>query len=136
MYGAINLNGAGSRRSTDEERTGLPKITEGLHHKQPRNSAERQSFSCIQDILLHYERNAPDRPAILARGRPPMTFGGLWIQANDIIRLLRGIGLDRSDRNMTSALNRSIGLHFVDRLTRDAVRPAVPASCSSKLAHR
>jgi acyl-CoA synthetase (AMP-forming)/AMP-acid ligase II/acyl carrier protein len=98
MYGATNLNGAGSRRNTDEEGKGLPKITEGLHHKQPRNSAERQSFSCIQDILSHYERNAPDRPAILARGRPPMTFGGLWIQANDVVRMLRGIGLGRSDR--------------------------------------
>ena len=76
----------------------MPKITEGSHHKLPRNSAEKQSFSCLQDLLSHYERNAPDRPAILARGRPPMTFGGLWIQANDVVRKLRGIGLGRADR--------------------------------------
>jgi acyl-CoA synthetase (AMP-forming)/AMP-acid ligase II/acyl carrier protein len=76
----------------------LTRITDELHHRMPRKSAARHSFSCLQDLLSHYERNAPDRPAILARGRPPMTFGALWIQTNDVIRELRGIGLGRADR--------------------------------------
>jgi acyl-coenzyme A synthetase/AMP-(fatty) acid ligase len=76
----------------------LPKITEELHHNMPRNSAAGHCFSCLQDLLSHYGRNAPDRLVILARGRTPMTFGALLIQANDGVRELRRLGLGRSDR--------------------------------------
>ncbi|WP_311966800.1 AMP-binding protein [Bradyrhizobium australiense] len=40
----------------------------------------------------------PDRYAILASGRLPMTYGALWTQANDVIRGLRSIGVGRTDR--------------------------------------
>ena len=43
-------------------------------------------------------KTRPDRDAILAPGRPPMTYGALWAQANDIVRELRSVGVGRSDR--------------------------------------
>src|ERR1700738_3072153 len=56
------------------------------------------SYSCLQDLLSDHGRNAPDREAILAPGRLPMTYGALWTQANDVVRGLRGIGVGRTDR--------------------------------------
>jgi acyl-CoA synthetase (AMP-forming)/AMP-acid ligase II/acyl carrier protein len=76
----------------------MSKIIKQLQHGTPRKSARRRSFSCIQDLLSDHGRNAPDRYAILAPGRLPMTYGMLWIQANDIVRGLRSIGVGRTDR--------------------------------------
>jgi acyl-CoA synthetase (AMP-forming)/AMP-acid ligase II/acyl carrier protein len=76
----------------------LSKIIKQLQHKTARKSAGRRSFACLQDLLSHYGRNAPDRYAILAPGRHPMTYGALWMQASDIVRGLRSIGVGRTDR--------------------------------------
>jgi len=76
----------------------LSKIIKQLQHGTARKSARTPSFSCLQDLLSHYGRNAPDRRAILAPGRLPMTYGALWIQTRDVVRGLRSLGLGRTDR--------------------------------------
>ena len=40
----------------------------------------------------------PGRDAILAPGRPPLTYAALWVRANDAVRELRRFGIGRSDR--------------------------------------
>ena len=76
----------------------MSKIVKQLQHGTARKSARRPPFSCLQDLLSDYGRNAPDRYAILAPGRLPMTYGALWMQANDVVRGLRSIGVGRTDR--------------------------------------
>ena len=76
----------------------MSKIIRQLHHGAARKSAGRRSFSCLQDLLSHYGRTAPDRDAILAPGRHPMKYGALWMQTSDIVRALRNIGVGRTDR--------------------------------------
>lgn len=76
----------------------MSKIIKQLQHGTARKSARTPSFSCLQDLLSHYGRNAPDRRAILAPGRLPMTYNALWMQANDVVRGLRRIGVGRTDR--------------------------------------
>jgi acyl-CoA synthetase (AMP-forming)/AMP-acid ligase II/acyl carrier protein len=41
---------------------------------------------------------APDREAILAPGRPPVTYGALWARVNDAVRGLRSLGVGPGDR--------------------------------------
>jgi acyl-CoA synthetase (AMP-forming)/AMP-acid ligase II/aryl carrier-like protein/NRPS condensation-like uncharacterized protein len=48
--------------------------------------------------LAHHGRTAPDRDAILAPGRSPMTYGMLWAAAKNTVRALRSAGVGRSDR--------------------------------------
>jgi acyl-CoA synthetase (AMP-forming)/AMP-acid ligase II/acyl carrier protein len=76
----------------------LSKIIKQLQHGTARKSARTPSFSCLQDLLSHYGRNAPDRRAILAPGRPPMTYDALWLQTGDVVCGLRSLGVGRTDR--------------------------------------
>jgi acyl-CoA synthetase (AMP-forming)/AMP-acid ligase II len=76
----------------------LSKFIKELQNGTARKSARKRSFSCLQDLLSDYGRNAPDRYAILAPGRLPMTYGALWMQANDVVRGLRSVGVGRADR--------------------------------------
>jgi acyl-CoA synthetase (AMP-forming)/AMP-acid ligase II/acyl carrier protein len=76
----------------------LSKIVKELQHVTARKSVKRRPFSCLRDLLSDYGRNAPNRHAILAPGLPPMTYGALWTQANDVVRELRSIGVGRTDR--------------------------------------
>ena len=76
----------------------MSKIIKELQHVTPRESTSRRPFSCLRDLLSHYGRNAPDRDAILAPGCLPMTYGALWMQANDLARGLRSVGVGRTDR--------------------------------------
>ena len=41
---------------------------------------------------------AADREAVLARGRPPVTYGALWAWSTDVVRELRRLGIGPSDR--------------------------------------
>ena len=76
----------------------MSKIIKQLQHGTARKSARTPSFACLQELLSHHGRNAPDRRAILAPGRLPMTYGALWIQTRDVVRGLRSLGLGRTDR--------------------------------------
>ena len=77
---------------------GLSKIVKKLQHKTARKSARPPSFACLPDLLSHYARSAPDRCAILAPGRLPMTYDTLWLQTRDVVRGLRRFGVGRTDR--------------------------------------
>jgi acyl-CoA synthetase (AMP-forming)/AMP-acid ligase II len=76
----------------------LSKIIKQLQHGTVRKSARTPSFACLQDLLSHHGRNAPDRHAILAPGCLPLTYGALWMQTRDVVRGLRSLGLGRTDR--------------------------------------
>ena len=76
----------------------MSKIVKEFQHGTVRKSAGRRPFSCLRDLLSDCGRNAPDRHAILAPARLPMTYGALWMQANDVVRGLRSIGVGRTDR--------------------------------------
>lgn len=76
----------------------MSKIVEELQHVTARKSVKRRPFSCLRDLLSDYGRNAPNRHAILAPGRLPMTYGALWTQANNVVRELRSIGVGRTHR--------------------------------------
>jgi acyl-CoA synthetase (AMP-forming)/AMP-acid ligase II/acyl carrier protein len=68
-----------------------------LEHEHARKSA-RRSFACLKDLLSYYGRKAPDRYALLAPGRLPLTYGALWMQTSDVVRGLRSIGVGRTNR--------------------------------------
>jgi len=55
-------------------------------------------FSCLKDLLAHYARTTPDRSAILAAGRSPLTYGALWDQTKETIRALRSLRVSQGDR--------------------------------------
>jgi acyl-CoA synthetase (AMP-forming)/AMP-acid ligase II/acyl carrier protein len=62
------------------------------------NNVGSQVFLCIEDLLAYYRRMAPARNAILAPGRAPLTYGALWVRANEAVRELRSLGVGRRDR--------------------------------------
>jgi acyl-CoA synthetase (AMP-forming)/AMP-acid ligase II/acyl carrier protein len=64
----------------------------------PAGEAASRIFSCLGDLLASYGRRAPNRNAILSPGRPPVTYGTLCICASRVARILRSLGVDRSDR--------------------------------------
>jgi acyl-CoA synthetase (AMP-forming)/AMP-acid ligase II/acyl carrier protein len=76
----------------------LSKIFKELKDKTARKSISTSSFACLPDLLFHYGQNAPDRCAILAPGRLPMTYGALLLQTHDVVRGLRSFGVGRTDR--------------------------------------
>jgi acyl-CoA synthetase (AMP-forming)/AMP-acid ligase II/acyl carrier protein/NRPS condensation-like uncharacterized protein len=99
MHGVINLSNALEYwRNMTNWGVGMSKVIKKLQHGTARKSTRRRPFSCLRDLLSDYGRNAPDRYAILAPGRLPMTYGALWMQANDVVRGLRSIGVGRTDR--------------------------------------
>jgi acyl-CoA synthetase (AMP-forming)/AMP-acid ligase II/acyl carrier protein len=76
----------------------LSRVTQGLPRGRPGKNAANCVFSCLEDLLAYHGRTAPDREAILAPGRPPMTYGALWACAKETVRGLRSVGVGRSDR--------------------------------------
>jgi acyl-CoA synthetase (AMP-forming)/AMP-acid ligase II/acyl carrier protein len=76
----------------------LSKIVKKLKDKTARKSTSTPSFACLPDLLFYYGQNAPDRRAILAPGRLPMTYGALLLQTRDVVRGLRSFGVGRTDR--------------------------------------
>src|SRR3984893_17988056 len=94
----INLKSSGTRTERRRIGAGLSKIVKKLQHKTARKSAGTPTFACLRELLSHYGRNAPNRRAILAPGRLPMTYDALWLQTRDVVRGLRSLGVGRTDR--------------------------------------
>src|SRR6516225_5444998 len=63
-------------------------INDRQHGAAGKNTGTR-AFSCLGDLLACHGRNAPNRNAILAPGRPPMTHGALWALYKDAAHRLR-----------------------------------------------
>jgi amino acid adenylation domain-containing protein len=68
------------------------------HGQVANDKGEGAVFSCIGDLLACYRRRAPGRGAILAPGNAAVTYGMLWVRANEMVRRLRSVGIGRSDR--------------------------------------
>ena len=81
----------------NEQGTGLSKIAKKWPHEEV-GKAEHRVFACVGDLLAHYGRNSPDRPAIIAPGGAALTYGALWARTNQIVRELRDFGIGGSDR--------------------------------------
>lgn len=76
----------------------MSKVVNKSQHKTARKGGGTPSFPCLRDLLSHYGRTAPDRRAILAPGRLPLTYDALWLQTRDVVRGLRTLGVGRTDR--------------------------------------
>ncbi|HET7884979.1 MAG TPA: AMP-binding protein [Bradyrhizobium sp.] len=61
-------------------------------------NAATYPFPAIPDLLSHHAQTSPDRAAILAPGREPLTYGELWKQAREVVCALRGLGIGRTGR--------------------------------------
>lgn len=61
-------------------------------------SGETKIFSHIGGLLDFYARRTPAAPALLAPGRPALTYGALGERTQDLVRTLRGLGIAPADR--------------------------------------
>ncbi|WFU26394.1 amino acid adenylation domain-containing protein [Bradyrhizobium sp. CB1717] len=61
-------------------------------------SLETKIFSHIGGLLDFHARRAPAAPAILAPGRPALTYGALGERTHDLVHTLRGLGIASADR--------------------------------------
>ncbi|MDN4986439.1 amino acid adenylation domain-containing protein [Bradyrhizobium sp. WYCCWR 13022] len=61
-------------------------------------TAEANSFADIGGLLAFHARTTPAAPALLAPGRPPLSYGGLGARIEHLLRTLRGLGISPADR--------------------------------------
>ena len=61
-------------------------------------SAETKVFAHLGGLLDFYARRTPAAPALLAPGRPPLTYGELGARTGHLVRTLRGLGIAPADR--------------------------------------
>ncbi|MGX1325251.1 amino acid adenylation domain-containing protein [Bradyrhizobium sp. USDA 377] len=61
-------------------------------------SLETKTFSHIGGLLDFHARRIPEAPAILAPGRPALTYGALGERTHDLVHTLRGLGIAPADR--------------------------------------
>lgn len=55
-------------------------------------------FLRLNELLQYRASASPDAAAVLAPGRAPLSYGGLYRQANAVGRALRAMGIGREDR--------------------------------------
>jgi acyl-CoA synthetase (AMP-forming)/AMP-acid ligase II/aryl carrier-like protein len=77
---------------------GLSKTVQHLQHGPEGKKAGSRIFRHLGDLLAYYGRTAPGRNAILAPGRPALTYGALRVCAKRVARVLRSLGVAQSDR--------------------------------------
>jgi amino acid adenylation domain-containing protein len=75
-------------RKGEDHLAGLPRA-QGSHAPHHR---------CLHDLLTTQGECIPDAAAILAPGRPPLTYEGLSRHVADVRRTLRALGVGRNDR--------------------------------------
>ncbi|QOZ54872.1 non-ribosomal peptide synthetase [Bradyrhizobium sp. CCBAU 53338] len=61
-------------------------------------TAEANSFADIGGLLAFHARTTPAAPALLAPGRPPLSYGELGARIEHLLRTLRGLGISPADR--------------------------------------
>src|SRR3954454_21968242 len=61
-------------------------------------SAETQVFAHVGGLLDFHARRTPTAPALLAPGRPPLSYGELGARVEHLVRTLRGLGTAPADR--------------------------------------
>ena len=59
---------------------------------------DHKTTASIASLLRDRALERPDAPALLAPGRPPLTFAGLWEQSRDLAGRLESLGASHSTR--------------------------------------
>lgn len=59
---------------------------------------ETENLADIGDLLAFHARTMPEAAALLAPGRPPLTYGALGAAIVHLVRALRGLGITPADR--------------------------------------
>ena len=70
----------------------------GRERDRPDAGAETKTFAHIGGLLAFHARTMPAAPALLAPGRPPLTYGALGAGIAHLVRTLRGLGIAPADR--------------------------------------
>ncbi|RXT47818.1 non-ribosomal peptide synthetase [Bradyrhizobium betae] len=76
----------------------LSDIASGAGEGSASGSAETKIFAHIGGLLDFYARKTPAAPALLAPGRPALSYGVLGERTQDLVRTLRGLGIAPADR--------------------------------------
>ncbi|MBR0858934.1 non-ribosomal peptide synthetase [Bradyrhizobium liaoningense] len=76
----------------------LSDITSGAGEGSERAGAETKSFAHIGGLLDVHARKTPAAPALLAPGRPALSYGALGALTQQLVRILRGLGIGPADR--------------------------------------
>ncbi|MVT74322.1 non-ribosomal peptide synthetase [Bradyrhizobium cajani] len=76
----------------------LSDITSAVGEGSERAGAETKSFAHIGGLLDVHARKTPAAPALLAPGRPALSYGALGELTQRLVRILRGLGIDPADR--------------------------------------
>jgi non-ribosomal peptide synthetase component F len=62
------------------------------------STADANGLADIGGLLAFHARTTPAAPALLAPGRPPLTYGALGATIEHLLRTLRGLGIAPADR--------------------------------------
>ncbi|WFU79763.1 amino acid adenylation domain-containing protein [Bradyrhizobium sp. CIAT3101] len=76
----------------------LSAIASGAGGGSASAGAETDTFAHIGGLLAFYARTIPAAPALLAPGRPPLTYGALGAGIAHLVQTLRGLGMAPGDR--------------------------------------
>ncbi|MHC2627914.1 acyl-CoA synthetase (AMP-forming)/AMP-acid ligase II [Bradyrhizobium liaoningense] len=76
----------------------LSDIASGADEGSAGATAETKIFAHISGLLELYARRTPAAPALLAPGRPVLTYRALGDRTQDLIGTLRGLGIAPADR--------------------------------------
>ncbi|EJN08922.1 amino acid adenylation enzyme/thioester reductase family protein [Bradyrhizobium sp. YR681] len=76
----------------------LSDIASGAEEGSGGGRAETKIFASIGALLDFYARKTPAAPALMAPGRPALTYGALGERTQDLVRTLRGLGIAPADR--------------------------------------
>ena len=76
----------------------LSGIASGVNEAPTGTTAETKVFAHIGDLLEFYARRTPAAPALLAPGRPALSYGALAESIRHLVRTLRELGIGPADR--------------------------------------
>ena len=76
----------------------LSEIASEAGHKPAGAGVETENLADIGGFLGFHARTMPQAPALLAPGRPPLTYGALDTSIAHLVRTLRGLGITPADR--------------------------------------
>lgn len=76
----------------------LSEIASGTGEGSAATTAETKIFTHIGGLLEFYARKTPAAPALLAPGRPVLSYGALGESIRQLVRALRELGIGPADR--------------------------------------
>ncbi|MCE4093506.1 AMP-binding protein, partial [Klebsiella pneumoniae] len=76
----------------------LSDIASGADEASAGTTAETKVFAHISGLLEFYARRTPAAPALLAPGRPALSYGALAEAIRQLVRALRELGIRPADR--------------------------------------